>query len=150
MRTVVEESQGSSAAGGIVDHLCHHRTILLEEELVADTDLSSRLYQHIPQTQLLVELTQQEHLDLGIGLFLGAVETGGEHLGVVKDKRVVLVEIVEDIAEVEIDRVAFLILEILAILIFLGHFDRAALAVDDHQTAFITVEGRLKGNLLFW
>ena len=51
---IVEESQCASAACGIVDHLCHHRTALVEEELVAYSYLSCRLHEHVPQAHLLV------------------------------------------------------------------------------------------------
>ena len=94
MRTVIEESQRTSATRCIVDNFGHHRTVLLEEEFVADTNLPGRLYEHIPQSQFLVELTQQEYLDFGIGLLLGAIKTGGEHLRIIEDKRVFLIEIV--------------------------------------------------------
>ena len=150
VRTVVEETQGTSAAGGIVDDLSHHRPVFLKKQFIANTDLTCRLYQHIPQTEVGIQLAQQKHLNLGIGLLLRAIKTGREHLGVVEDKRVVLIEIVDDITEVEIDRIAFLILEFLAILVLTSHLDTTTLTVNDHQTALVTVESRFKGNLLFW
>ena len=146
MRTVVEESERTSATGGIVNDLRHHRTVLLEEELVADTDLTGGLHEHIPQAQLLVELAQQEHLNLGIGLLLGTVQTGGEHLRIVEDKGIVLVEVVEHIAEVEEYGLSLLVFHILSVLIFLGGLDALTLTVNHHQTTFITMITRLKGH----
>ena len=48
VRTVIEESQRTPTARRIVDDLCHHRSIILKEEFVADTDLSGRFHKHIP------------------------------------------------------------------------------------------------------
>ena len=149
MGTVIEESQGASTAGSVVDHLGHHGTIVLEEEFVADTDLTGWLHEHIPQTQVGVQLAQQEHLDLGISLLLGAIETGGEHLGVVEDKGIVLVEIVEDVTEVEVNGIALFVEEIFAVLVFLRHLDTSALTVEHHEAALIAVVGRFQCNLLF-
>ena len=146
MRTVVEESEGTSTAGGIVNDLSHHRTILLKEELITDTDLTGRLHEHVPQTQFLVEFTQQEHLDLGISLLLGTIQTGRKHLGIVEDKGIVLVEIVEHIAEVEEDGFPLLVEQILSVLIFLGRLDALTLTVNHHQTTFITMITRLKSH----
>ena len=139
MRTVVKETECTSATGGIVDNLCYHWAVFLKEELVADTDLTCGLYQDIPQTELGIELAKQEHLDLGISLLLSAIKTGWEHLSIVEHKHVVLVEIVENITEVEIDGLSLLVFHLLAILVFLRHLDLAALAVDNHQATFVTM-----------
>ena len=48
MRTVVEEAQRTASAGGIVNDLSDHRTVVLEEEFVANTNLTGWLYQHVP------------------------------------------------------------------------------------------------------
>ena len=101
MRTVVEETKRTSTTGGIVDDLSHHRTILLKEQFVADTNLTGWFHEHIPQTQLLVELTQQEHFDLSIGLLLRTIETSWEHLRVVENKSIAIIEIIDDITEVQ-------------------------------------------------
>ena len=132
MRTVIEETQRASTAGGIVDDLSHHGAVLVEEKLVADTDLSCRLYQHVPQSQFLVQFSQQEHLNLCIGLFLGTIETGWEHLGVIQYHDIAIVEIVDDMAEGQetVGVVAFFVL--------LEHVDGLTLAVQHHQSTFIT------------
>ena len=139
MGTVVEESQRAAATGGIVDHLGHHRSVVLEEQLVADTDLTGGLYEDIPQAQVGIELAQQEHLDLGVSLLLRAIEARGEHLGIVEDKGVMLVEVVEDVAEVEIHGVALGILQLVAFIVFLRHLNLATLAVNHHQAALVAM-----------
>ena len=155
--TVVEEAQRTSAAGGIVDDLSHHRAVLFEEELIADTYLAGWLDEHIPQAQFLVEFAQQEHLYLGVGLLLRAVETGGEHLGVVEDEGIALVEVVHQVAECQE------LVGIVAVSIFPEHLYRLTLAVNHHQSRLVTTENalfrtvlilkgavrRIKGYLLF-
>ena len=148
VRTVIKESQRTSTARGVVDDLCHHRTIILEEELIADTDLTGRLHEHIPETEVTVQLTQQEHLDLCVGLLLRTIETCGEHLRIVKDKGVFLIEIVEDVAEIEINRITFFVFQVVAFLILLGHLDLATLAVENHQPALVAMGGGLQGDQL--
>ena len=133
VRTVVEETQRTASAGRIVDDLCHHGTVLLEEQLVADTYLTGRLYEHIPQAQFLVQLTQQEHLDLGIGLLLSAVETRREDFRVVEHDDIALAEIVHDIAEGQE------LTGVIAVTVLHIHVDSLALAVYDHHAAFVTM-----------
>ena len=132
MRTVVEETQRTATAGGVINHLSHHGAILLEEELVADTDLTGGLHEHIPQALVSIELTQQEHLDLGIGLLLSTIQTSREHLGIVKDKGIVLTEIVEDVSEVE------------------SRLNTLTLTMQHHQLTLVAVIRRLECNLVFW
>ena len=139
MRTVVQEAERTTTASRIVDNFGHHRSILLEEEFVTDTDLTGRLYQHIPQAQVGIQLTEKEHLDLGIGLLLRSIETGGEHLCVVEDEGVILVEVIQDIAEIKVDGIAFLVFQILTVLILLGHLDLPTLTMHNHQSALITM-----------
>ena len=156
--TVVEEAQRTSAAGGVVYHLSHHRSVAIEEQLVADTYLTGRLYQHIPQAQLLVELAQQEHLNLGVGLLLGAVETGRKDGGIVEDEGIALVKVVHQIAEGQI------LLSIVALGILLEHLYLLTLAVHNHQPALVTAihtfhssvlvlkgfVGRIESHLTLW
>ena len=73
MRAVVEEAQRASAARSVVDYLCHHRSAVVKEELVAYSYLARRLYEDVPQAHFLVQLTQQKHLNLGVGLLLCTV-----------------------------------------------------------------------------
>ncbi len=75
---IIEETEGTATAGGIVDNLGYHLVDIIEEQLVADTDLAGRLYQYVPKAHLRIELTEQEHLNLGIGLLLGTIKTGWE------------------------------------------------------------------------
>ena len=129
--TVVEETQRTATAGGVINHLSHHRTIFLEKEFVADTNLTGRLYKHIPQALVGIKLAQQEHLNLGIGLLLGTVQTGREHLSVVEDECIVLVKVVEDVTEVETT------------------LDSLTLTMQHHQLALVAMERWLKCNLFF-
>ena len=142
MFAVVEETQRAPATGGVVDDLSHHRTILLEEQLVADTYLTGRLDKHVPQAQLRVELAQQEHLNLGIGLLLGAIKTGGEHLGVVEDEGIALVEEIHQVAERQV------LIGIVAIGVFLEHLYGLAFAVNDHQSRLVAVIDTLHRSVL--
>ena len=131
MRTVVQESQRASAAGGVVYHLGHHGTVFVEEQLVANTDLTCRLYEHVPQPQFFVQLPEQEYLNLCIRLLLGAKETGRKHLGVVEHHGVAFIEIVDDMAEGD------KLVGIIAFLVLLEHLDSLAFPVDNHHAAFV-------------
>ena len=132
VRTVVEEAQCTSAACSVVDNLSHHRAALVKEELVADTYLASRLNEHVPKAHLLIKLTQKEHLNLGVGFLLCAVEASREHLCVVEDESVMLVEIVEHIAEVEV-----FALNGLAVGVLLKHVDSLRFLMQNHQSALV-------------
>ncbi len=130
--TVVKEAQRTSATGGIVNDLGHHRSVFFKEEFVANTNLACRLYQHIPQAKFFIQLTQQEHLNLGIGLLLGTKQTGRKHLGVVEHHDIAIIEVVDDVAE-EQELVCVVALSVLGI-----HIYCLTLAVNDHHTAFVT------------
>ena len=132
MRTVIEETERPAATGGIVYHLSHHRTVLVEEELIANTYLTGRLYQHIPKAQFLIEFPQEEDFNLGIRLLLRTIKAGRKHFRVVEDKSIPLAEIVHDITEQQ--RLVY----ILAISIFLEHINRLTLAVHHHQATLVT------------
>ena len=133
VRTVIEETQGTTTTGGIVNHLSHHRAILLKEQLVADTNLSCGFYQHIPQAQLLIKFAQQEYLNLGICLLLSTIEASGEHLRIIQQHCVTLAEVVDDVAELNklVGGITFIVL--------LEHVDGLALTVHHHHAAFITM-----------
>ena len=129
-----------------------------EEELVTNAYLACRLHQHVPQAQLLVQLTQQKHLYLCVGFLLCTEETCREDLRVIEDEGVALVEIVHDVTENN-GFIGFLTIEIL-----LPQVNGAALAVHYHQTAAVALidsfhgavlvlkgpMGWVEGNLLFW
>ena len=131
MGAVVKETQRAPTAGGIINDLCHHRTFFLEEQFVADTDLTCRFHQHIPQAQLRIQLTQQEDFNLGIGLFLCAIQTGGEYLRIVEDDGVTLVEIVDDATELDE------FLGVVARFVFFEHLDGLTLAMHNHHAALV-------------
>ena len=133
MWTVVEKPERTPAARCIVDNLSHHSTAVVEEQLVAYAYLARRLHQNVPQPHLLVELAQQEHLYLGICLLLRTVQARRENLCIIEDESVVLVEIVEHVAEVEI-----LPFYRLSVRILPEHVDGLRLAMDNHQPAFVT------------
>ena len=123
MGAVVEESQCAASAGGVVDDLCHHVSAFVEKQFVAYPYLSGRLHKHIPQAHLFVEFTKQEHLNLGVGLLLGAVETGGKHFGIVEYECIAFIKVVEDVPEIEIYGVALFVFQGFSILVFLVHLD---------------------------
>ena len=127
---VVEEAERASAARGIVDYLCHDGVVLTEIQLVADADFAGRVYQHVPEAELLVQFAQEEHLDACPRLLLVAVESGGEDLRVVEDKNVVLVEEREDVLEHEVLEVS-------------------ALAVEHHHARLVAMRSRVLRNLFF-
>ena len=102
VRTVVEEPEGASAGGGVVDYLGHHGVILSKVKLVAYSDFSGRVHDHVPEPLLLVEFAKQEHHDVSLGLFLLAVEFGREYLGVVEDEVVALSEIIYYVFELPV------------------------------------------------
>ena len=81
VRTIIQKAQGTSATGGIIDDLSYHWAVVLEEEFIAYAYLAGWFDQDIPQSEFLIKLTQQEHLDLGIGLLLSTKETGRKDLG---------------------------------------------------------------------
>ena len=134
---IIEEAERTATAGGVVDYLGNHLVYIVEEQLVADTDLAGWLYQYIPEAHLRIELTEQEYLNLGICLLLGSVETGWEHLGIVEDEGISLLEIVHDVLELQEYRIAIGILDFLAFLIGLIHLDGFRLLVDDHQSSLV-------------
>ena len=139
VRAVVEESQRATAARGVVDHLGHHWPVVVEEQLVADAYLAGRLHQHVPEAQLLVQLAQQEHLNLRVGLLLRAVQTGGEHLRVVEDEGVALVEVVADVAE------GHVLIRVGSRLVLLEEVYPIAFPVDDHEPALVSAVNALYG-----
>ena len=135
---IIEETEGTATAGGIIDYLGYHLVDIIKEELVADTDLACRLYQHIPKAHLGIQLTEQEHLDLGIGLLLGTIKARWEYLGIIEDEGITLFEVIDDILELQEYWIAFSIYHILAILVLLVHFDGFRLLVEYHQSRLVT------------
>ena len=91
-----------------------------------------RFYQHIPESKVFIQFTQQEHLNLGIRLLLGTEQTGREHLGIVEHHDITIIEVVDDVPE-EQELVCVFALSILGI-----HIYRLTLAVNDHHTTFVT------------
>ena len=95
--TIIEEAQSTTTRGCIVNNLCTKDIILAKVELITNTNLTSRVYKHIPQTKLLIELTKQENLNLGASLLLISIESCREDLCVVKHKAVLLLKILQNI-----------------------------------------------------
>ena len=125
--SVEEKTEGSAAGRGVVNHFRHHGLVFSEIQLVADADFAGGIHDDIPQALLPVEFTQQEHHDIGPGLFFLSIETGGENLGIVEDKDVALAEIVDNIFEQAV-------------------LDLTAVPVKDHQTGLVSPAGRFLGN----
>ena len=133
MRTVVQETEGTATAGGIVDDLSHHRTGFIEEELVADADLASRLHEHVPEAHLLVQFAEQKDLNLGIRLLLCAIQASREHLRIVEEEGISLIEIIQHVSEIKMFSLNGITLRIL-----LEHFYGLRPAVKHHQLALIS------------
>ena len=131
VRPVVQETERTPARRRIVDDFCHHGIIFTEVQLVTYTDLTGRVDQHIPQAQVLIQLPQQEHFDTCTRLFLVAIKAGWEHLSIIEDKHILVVEIVKDVFKV------------------LAMLDIPAFLVQHHQTGFVTMARRILGNLFF-
>ena len=128
--SVEQETQGTAARGGIVNHLGHQRTVLAEIQFVADADLAGRIHNHVPQPLLAVQLPQQENHDIGPRLFFLAIEARGEDLGIVQHEGVTLPEIIDDILENLV-------------------FDFSGLSVEDEHARFVTPTGGLLGYPVF-
>ena len=75
----------------------------------------------------MVQLAEQQHLDLGAGLFLLAVELGGKHLSIINDEHVAVFNIIHQVLENAV-------------------FDFTRSAVDDHQSGLVAVLRRLQRN----
>ncbi len=99
VRTVVKEAKRTPARSGVVDNLRHHGVVIAEVELIADTYLTGRVHQYIPQPELFVQLAQQKHFNARTGLLLISVEAGGENLGIVEDEHILVIKIVQNILE---------------------------------------------------
>ena len=132
VRTVIKEAQRAAAACSVVDDLGNHRSTFVEEQLVAYSDFAGRLHKHVPKAHLLIKLTQEEHLNLCVGLLLRTVKARREYLCVVEYERVTLVKIVEHVTE--INKIAF---HGIAVSVFLIHIDGLRLLVQHHETALV-------------
>ena len=132
VRTVVEEPQRTSAARGIVDNLGHHRARIVEEELVANSNLSCRFNENVPQSHLCIELSEEEDLDFGICFLLCSVQTGRENLCVVEDHHIAIVEVFAYILEFDVIVLCRLTLDFLVV-----EVDSLRLAVNDHHASLI-------------
>ena len=123
---VKEKTQGAAARCGVVDNLGTHHIVVTEIELVADTDFTCRVYQHIPKAQLAVKLAQKENLNLGTCLLFVAIEACGKDFGVVEDKEIFLIKIFDDILKDSM-------------------LDGSRFAVYHHQTRLVAVFHRVVG-----
>ena len=132
VRTIVEEPQRTSAARGIVDDLGHHRARIVEEELVANSNLSCRFNENVPQPHLGIKLSEEEDLDFSICLLLCSVQTGRENLCVVEDHHIAIVEVFAYILEFDVIVLCRLTLDFLVV-----EVDSLRLAVNDHHAGLI-------------
>jgi uncharacterized membrane protein YkgB len=130
VRTIVKETQRAATTSGIIDDLGYHRTVVFEKKLIANTNLTGWFYKHIPQAEIGIQLAQEEHLDLGIRLLLCAIKTSGEHLGIIEDKGVVFIKIVEKVFKQKIG------------------LDAATLSMGYHQTTLIAMVIGRHGDLI--
>ena len=148
VRTVVEESQGATAAGGVIYYLGHHRTTIVKEKLITNANLTCWLHKHIPKAHLLVEFSQQEHLYLCIGLLLGSIQSSREHLGVVEHKDISFTEILQYMTEIQKDRITFLVFQRFTVLVLFVHVNGLRLTMEDHQSALVPMIRWVEGNQL--
>ena len=135
---IIEETKGTTTAGGIIDNLSYHLVHIVKEQLVANTNLAGRLYEYIPKTHLRIQFTEQEHFNLGISLLLGTIKTGWENLGVIEYKGITLGKVVDNILELQVYRIAVGIHHILAFLILLIHLNGFRLLMEHHETRLVT------------
>ena len=138
MRAVVEESQCSSAACGVVNHLSHHWSVAIEEQFVAYTNLACRFHQYIPQTEFRIQFPQQEHLNLCVSFLLCTVESCRENSSVVEDECVALIEVFDGVTECHVHSITIRSFDFLAVVVSLIHLNLLTLTVEHHESALIT------------
>ena len=130
VRTIKKESQRTSTRSSVVYHFGNQTLVIAEIEFVADADLAGRIDQHIPEADIGIEFSQQEHLDASTRLFLVAIKSGRENLGVVEQHEVLLIKIINEILEHLV-------------------FDVATLLVEYHHPALVAMLTWLQGKALF-
>ena len=163
MGAVVEESECTSATGGIVNNLRHHWSVSIKEEFVANTNLACRFYQYVPEAELCIQFPQQEHLYLGVGFLLCTIKACRKYRSVVEYKSIAFVEVFDGITECHEYTITISTFYLLAVFVSLVHLNLLTLAVEHHQSTFITavnlvnrtvvirkcLVGWLKGHLIF-
>ena len=77
----------------------------------------------------MVQFAKQKHFDAGSCFFLTSIEAGGKHLCVVENKKVVRLEVAQNVAE-----------------LLVLNFSR--LAVEHHHTAIVAMRVRIRSYLL--
>ena len=99
VRTVIKETERTTARSRIVNNFSHHRIVVTEIQLIADTYLTGRVYQYIPQTEFFIQLAKKEYLDTGTGLFLITIQTGREYFRIIEDEHIFVIKVVQNIFE---------------------------------------------------
>ena len=99
MRSVIKETERTSAGSGVINYFGHHRIVRTEIQFVTDTDLTCRIDQYVPQTKFFIQLTQQEYFDTSTCLFLVTIQTGREYLRIVEYKHIFIIKVVQHIFE---------------------------------------------------
>jgi hypothetical protein len=128
--SVIQEAKGPAPRGSIIDHLRNQHIVFSEIEFVPDPDLSSRVDQDIPKSLLTIQLSQEEDLDLGPGLFLISIKASRENFCIVEYQDVFVGEIIQDVFKY---------------FMLYGPF----LSVNYHKPGFISVPGRIFRNQIF-
>ena len=128
VRPVIEEAEGTSAGSGIVDYLSYKAFVFAEIKFVAYTDFAGRVHDNVPEPLLLCKFAEEEHLDIGAGFLLFAVEPCREYLGVVEDEGVALSKVIDNVLEL-------LMLDFAGILVYY------------HKAAFVAPSGGFCGYL---
>ena len=133
MRAIIKKSQSTATRCSIINNLSNHRTRIVKEEFISNSNLASRFYQHIPKTHFLIQFTKKENFYLSICLFFCSIKTNRRNLSIIEDKSITFIKIIYHITEFQ-----KLSLNRIAISILFEHFNFSRLLMQYHQTCLIT------------
>ena len=89
---VRQETQGTTTRRRVINHFRKDSRILVKKEFITNTYLTRRINQHIPIAVLMLQLTQQEHLDICIRFLFLSIQTSREHLCVIRYNYIALIK----------------------------------------------------------
>src|SRR3990172_12529543 len=95
------EPDRAPSGGGVVDHLAPELAVV-EKDLVPDSYLSGRIDNDVPDVLFCIQFTQEEHLDLGIGLLFLPKEPRLKDTRLIHHEAITFAKIVHDIKELAI------------------------------------------------
>ena len=99
VRPVIQKPQGAAPRGGVIDHLGHQLLVFTEVKLVPNSDLPGWVHQHIPQVLIGIQFPQQEDFNFRSRFLLIPEQAGRKHHGIVEDKKILRVKIVQYVLE---------------------------------------------------